>query len=179
MRTLLVLTILAALVLGYGYYHAATHGWLYVNLIDSSVKSYSGNIRNGEVRLLDADGKLLADAKSDDKIGVVRLVHPQVGNCAAEERSSPTSSAAGDRWQQCFETLSTWLMGWVRRIRFADLKFAACDVKRLPVVLRENREDWWLWWVPLPHIGGKPFTYFSASISVDGAHCAATSKNEK
>jgi hypothetical protein len=27
--------------------------------------------------------------------------------------------------------------------------------------------------VPLPHIGGKPLTYFSVSISVDGATCAA------
>jgi hypothetical protein len=178
MRTLLVLTIVAALVLAYGYYHAVTHGWLYVNLIDTSVKSYAGNIRNAEVLLLDADGKLLAHAKSDDQVGVVRLIHPQAGDCAVEERSASTSSTAGDRWQQCFETLSTWLIDWVRRVRFADVKFGACDLKTVPVTLHESREDWWLWWVPLPHIGGKPFTYFSLSISFDGAHCAAMSKNE-
>lgn len=178
MRIPLVLTILAVLVLGYGYYHATTHGWLYVNLIDSSGKSSSGNIRGAEIRLLDADGKLLANANSDDQVGVVRLIHPQAGDCAAEERSASTSAAAGDRWQQCFETLSIWLIDWARRIRYADLKFASCDLKRVPVVLRESREDWWLWWVPLPHIGGKPFTYFSASISVDGARCPAKSKSE-
>jgi hypothetical protein len=38
MRTLLALAISAALVLDYGYNHAATHGWLHVNLIDRSVK---------------------------------------------------------------------------------------------------------------------------------------------
>jgi hypothetical protein len=38
MRVLLVLAIIAALILGYGYYHAATHGWLYITLTDTSVK---------------------------------------------------------------------------------------------------------------------------------------------
>jgi hypothetical protein len=52
MRTLLAIAIGAALVLGYGYYHAATHGWLYINLMDTSIKPYAGNIRDAEVRLL-------------------------------------------------------------------------------------------------------------------------------
>jgi hypothetical protein len=61
----------------------------------------------------------------------------------------------------------------VRQVQFADVKFAGCEIKRVPINLHENREDWWLWWVPLRHIGGKPFTYFSLSISVDGANCSA------
>jgi hypothetical protein len=30
------------LILGCGYYHAATHGWMYVNLVDTSQRSRSG-----------------------------------------------------------------------------------------------------------------------------------------
>ena len=44
---------------------------------------------------------------------------------------------------------------------------------RLPVTSHKSNGDWWLWWVPLPHIGGKPLTYYSLSIYVDGTNCAA------
>ncbi|MGH7794439.1 MAG: hypothetical protein ACREQ2_06025 [Candidatus Binatia bacterium] len=172
MRILLVLAIVAALVLGYGYYHAATHGWLYINLLDASVRPYAGNIRDAEIRLLDADGKLLADAKSDHQYGAVRLIHPEAGDCSSAEGNASSSPAARDQWQKCFETLSTWLIGWADRIRFADVRFAHCELKRVPVILRESG-DWWLWWVPLPHIGGKPLSYFNLSISVNGANCTA------
>ncbi len=173
MRTLLVLAILVALVLGYGYYHAVTHGWLYVNLVDASVKPYSDNIRDAEIRLLDGNGNVLANAKSDRQFGVVRLIHSQAGDCSAEERRASSSSSGRDQWRKCFDILSTWLIDWVRQVQFADVKFAGCEIKRVPINLNESREDWWLWWVPLRHIGGKPFTYFSLSISVDGANCSA------
>jgi len=173
MRLLLVLVVAAALVLGYGYYHAATHGALYISLVDSSVKPYSGNIRNAVVRLFDSDGKFLAEGKSDHRYGVIRLIHPEVGDCAAAEENATSSSTARDAWQQCFETISQWVVGWVDRIRSADVKFETCDIKALPVAIRKSR-DWWLWWVPLPHVGGKPYTYFNLSINVDGTDCLAS-----
>src|SRR5919109_515904 len=114
--------------LGYGYCHTATHGWLYISLIDTSRKPYGENIQDAEIRLFDGNGKLLANAKSDHQYGVVRLIHPGAGDCAAEERSTSSSSTAQDRWQKCFETLSTWLIGWAGQIHFTDVKFAGCDL---------------------------------------------------
>ena len=175
MRTVLVLAIITALVLGYGYYHAVTHGWMNVNLVDASQKQYTGNIRDAEIRLLDGDGKLLANAKSDHQYGVVRLIHPEAGDCSAEERKASSSPAAQNNWQKCFGTLSTWLVRWAGQVRFAEVKLANCDLKRVPVTVDESRDDWWFWWVPLRHIGGKPITYFSVSISVDGANCVTNS----
>jgi hypothetical protein len=172
MRALLILVIVAAVGLGYGYYQAATHGWLYINLLDTSVKPYAANVHNAELRLLDRDGKLLANAKSDDKFGVVRLIHPEAGDCAAVEQDAPSSSEARNRWQNCFQILSTWLVGWADEIRSADVKFAECELKGWPATLHKSNGDWWLWWVPLPHIGGKPLTYYSMSIYIDGRNCA-------
>jgi hypothetical protein len=140
MRTLLALASIAALVLGYGYYHAATHGWLYIHLMDTAVKPYAGNIRDGEPRLLDGNGNFLASAKSDKKFGVVRLIHPEIGDCAAEERRASTPLADGDRWRKCFETMSTWLVKWSDQVRFADVTFAGCDLKSVPVTVHETRE---------------------------------------
>lgn len=64
-----------------------------------------------------------------------------------------------------------WLIGWAGKISSANVKFASCDLKSVPVTLHKSQEDWWLWWVPLPHIGGKPLTYFNLSIRVDGSTC--------
>ena len=104
---------------------------------------------------------------------MVRLIHPEAADCAATEQNASASSAARDEWQKCFKTLSTWLIRWADRIRFADVKFARCELKRVPVILRQSGDDWWLWWVPLAHIGGKPLTYFNLSINIDGANCTA------
>ena len=55
----------------------------------------------------------------------------------------------------------------------ADVKFAQCELKGVPAISQKSNGDWWLWWVPLPHIGGKPLTYYSMFIHVDGINCAA------
>ena len=175
MRILLVLVGVAALVLGYGYYHAATHGALYISVLEGSVRPYSGNVRDAEIRLFDKDDRLLADARSDHRYGVVRVVHPEVGDCAAAEENALLSAQARNDWHECFERVSRWVIGWADRVRKANVKFGSCDIKAVPVTIRKS-QDWWLWWVPLSHVGGKPYTYFTFSIDVVGATCTAAKR---
>ncbi len=85
---------------------------VHISLMDTSVRPYGGNARDAELRSLDGKGTLLADAKSDHKFGVVRLIHPEAGDCAAAEQSASASAKAQDQWRQCFETLSVWLVTW-------------------------------------------------------------------
>lgn len=56
-----------------------------------------------------------------------------------------------------------------------DLGFESCRLFDIPLKLRGRRDDWWFWWVPLPHIGGDPLTEFSAKISVLANRCQARS----
>jgi hypothetical protein len=50
----------------------------------------------------------------------------------------------------------------------------ACTVSHLPITVSEHPDTWWLWWVPLPHIGGRPFSTFSVDIEIDrNARCGA------
>jgi hypothetical protein len=173
MRVLLFVAIIAVFILGYGYYHAATHAWLHVTLLDVSVKPYGGTVRNAELRFLDAGGKLLATGRSDEKFGVVRVIHPTAGDCSTAGSNASVSPHARERGQKCFQTLSTWVIDWAGEIRLADVKFAGCTLSPVPVTVHQTRQDWWLWWVPLPHIGGRPLTYFNISINVDGTRCSA------
>ncbi len=41
----------------------------------------------------------------------------------------------------------------------------------MPVLLEEFKDDWWLWWIPLPHIGGSPYTYFKLTLWIDSGNC--------
>lgn len=173
MRPWLIVLFAALLVLAYGYYHAATHGSLYVSLVDASQRQHYETIRDAELSFLDSQGNILARAKSDAQYGVVRLIHPQVGDCIAEERGAASSTAGSTKWQECFETQSTWMVTWIGQTRYLDIKFDRCDLKRVPVTVRESNDDWWLWWVPLRHIGGKPYRYFNLSLSVDRSKCTA------
>jgi hypothetical protein len=73
--------------------------------MDTSAKPHAANIRNAERRLLDSEGKLLASAKSDDKFGVVRLIHPEAGGCSAAEKNASSSPAARQQWAKLFSNL--------------------------------------------------------------------------
>ena len=172
MGTLVAVLIFVAGVLSYGYYHQRTHGSLSVTLYDPKEKPNQRRVFKDEVVFLDARGQTLARAKSDDKYGVVRLIHPVVGDCVSEEQRATLGSDGQRRWQDCFKQQSTWLISWARRSRYLIVKLESCAAHRIPISIRESGDDWWLWWVPLPHIRGKPYSFFSLSVTVDRANCA-------
>ncbi len=172
MGKLVAVLIFVAGVLSYGYYHQRTHGSLSVTLYDPKEKPNQLRVFKDEVTFLDANGRLLARAKSDEQYGVVRLIHPVVGDCVSEERGAMSASNGRQGWQDCFEQQSTWLMSWVRKARYVAVNLESCAVQQIPISIRESGDDWWLWWVPLPHIGGNPYSFFSLSVTVDRANCA-------
>jgi hypothetical protein len=45
----------------------------------------------------------------------------------------------------------------------------------VPVSVREYADDWWLWWVPLPHLGGPPYTNLELTVNLDSEHWRAAS----
>ena len=174
MGKLVSLLIFVAGVLGYGFYHERTHGSLSVTLFDPAQQPIQQLVFKDELTFLDGNGQTLARAKSDDKYGVVRLIHPVVGDCVSEERGASAAPDGQRIWQACFEQQSTWLMSWVRQARSSIVKLESCAGQRIPITIRESGDDWWLWWVPLAHIGGKPYRYFSLTINVDRSKCAVT-----
>ena len=159
MVKLVSLMIFVAGVLGYGYYHEQTHGSISVTLNDPAQQPNQPRVFKDEITFLDEHGQALARAKSDAKYGVVRLIHPVVGDCVSEEQGASSASDGQRRWQACFEQQSTGLMSWARRSRYLIVKLESCAAQRIPISIRESGDDWWLWWVPLPHIGGKPYSF--------------------
>ena len=99
--------------------------------------------------------------------GVVSMTHPQVGDCSRHERQAPYDDAARQAWQRCFETQSRWFIGWVKKVRSATVTLADCRMEAVPVAVRVYGGEWWLWWIPLPHVGGAPYTHFDLALKID------------
>jgi hypothetical protein len=162
--TIIFLAGIAAGVLGFGWWHASTHATFYLDLRDIATPSRFENLKGAQLEFLDDAGRVLARGKTDDKVGVVWVEHPTAGYC------SPDLAQAA--YTKCFDAHSEWLFTWVPRARRINIAAGACRIERAPVTFSASQDGVWLWWVPLPHIGGIPYTNFNASLQIDGRNCA-------
>jgi hypothetical protein len=170
---------LTIVVLGWGYYHVSTHANLNVSIYDVSLKNDRqayGNVVSADLAFTNAAGTILAKARADKPLGTVSIYHPDSGDCRKIEQEASSSREGMAAWQKCYETKSRWFVTWARQVRFASVNLAHCTIDRVPVSIEESREDWWLWWVPLPHIGGAPYTYFNLALWIDSGSCGPASR---
>ena len=160
-------------ILGYGYWRVSTYGWLYFDIRDVSpgLEQKYELIKNAKLTLFDSDGQKLAEGQSDNNVGVVYLLHPEVGYCVEEEKRAPFSTEFRQDWYDCYEKHAKWIVTWVRNTSHLNIEIDECVLNQLPVSVKEYRDDWWLWWVPLPHIGGPTSTYFSINLDIDRENC--------
>ena len=165
-------------VLGWGYWHATTHADVNVNVNDVALKNdrqLYGEVSAADLELRDAGGARLARARIDRTQHVVSIPHPTLGDCRAEEQALPGAEGLA-AWRRCYRAKSRWLAAWALRVRSARVELGGCTIASAPVSVEVFRDAWWLWWVPLPHVGGPPSTYVTLAVWVDSANCrAATS----
>jgi hypothetical protein len=163
------LAVLAAAVLGYGWWHARTHAdvWLRVNdHAGSTPQRLWADVNDAHVKLRDAAGAVLAEAALEPPHGLTRWTGPSgaVLDCSG--------AARGDAWQRCFDAQSRWMAQWAPRVSHARVMLGRCVVDAVPVT-RKRYTDWWLWWVPLPHVGGTPVSHYTLELHVHSARCAS------
>lgn len=175
-KTLIALALVVAAALGWGYWHAVTHASLHVSVHDVALKTDRqryGHVTDAEIVFLDGGGDELARGGVHPPIGVFAIRHPQVGDCREFENAAASGAPARDAWRQCFQTISRWLVTWVEAAHRATVTLGSCRIVDVPVSLHVYRDGWWSWWVPLPHVGGKPYTLYSLALTIDSAHCIA------
>jgi len=155
----------------YGYRRALLRAYTNIHLSDVTDARQHKPVFDADLIFRDAAGQLLALGKSDQRYGVVRFNHPQFGSCESEEAAATRSAAGRGLWDECIGAMFRWQAGWAPKVGAMDIRFAGCGVDKIPLTLRMHRDDWWLWWVPLPHIGGDPITQFSATVNVYPETC--------
>jgi len=169
-----VLLFVVIAVLGYGYRFGATHGSLYISVMDVSDREHPEDVRPVQLSFLGSQGEVLAQAAGTKESIAIFISSPPTYSCREVEQRAPFSVAANEEWSRCFEQQSRWLPTWVRRAKAVDLRSNSCTIDRIPVSVSEHPDTWWLWWVPLRHIGGKPYTSFSFLILLDRNSCRAS-----
>jgi len=175
LRLLMGFCLLGALVLGYGYWHANTHASYYIDLrILTDSKNTTERWPGAAISFLAGDGSILASGVSDETANYVHLLHPEEGDCHDRVNAiGPGTPAGREAWQACFARLSTWIPQWADRVRMVDVFFRGKHFNKIPVTVSAYNSEWPLWWVPLPHIGGKPYTYYRTTITIEQTQASA------
>jgi hypothetical protein len=162
-----VLVTIPIAVLGYGYWFGQTHGALLVSVEDVSDREHPQNVTDIKLSFVDSSGRTVAEAAGIPPYGAIEIVSPSAYSCHDVERRAPFSVEARRQWDECFQRQSRWLPTWIRSVRSVNLRSESCSIRQLPVTVDAYPDTWWLWWVPLPHIGGKPYTSFSVRIEIN------------
>ena len=174
LRVIAAIAIIAFVVLAYGYWHSLTHGSAYIDLrLETSDTAKKDLLSKARVLFMGGDGDILAQGVRDEEYDFIHLVHPTAGDCHKFEQNAAHSGEAKKSWRECFSNQSVWIPTWMNAVSQVQVIHRDCSTKPLPIVISASNNEWLLWWVPHPHIGGKPYTYFRSSILVTEKDCIA------
>jgi hypothetical protein len=180
-NVLLAFTGLGTLVLAWGYWYSLNHTSLQLRVDDHALKTQNqayGVPHGVTLTLRDKANGQLAVARSVEPLGYILAVHPSadIGNCEQHGiRPSSGEESQGD-YSACYKKYSAWSATWAPRVHSADVSVGPCELRQVPVNVRTSNSEWFLWWVPLPHIGGLPRQYFEFTVAIDSRACAAVSR---
>jgi hypothetical protein len=159
---------LVAAVLGFGAWRAHTHASVWLSVHDHAGRTPNRSwvdVTEGRIDFRDASGRVLAQAVLEAPQGLLRWVGPE------GEAVDCRPGLARDAWQACWDRQSRWFARWAPQASDARVGVGRCVVDRVPVQ-RRSSSDWWLWWVPLPHVGGTPSGHHALALHLDSARCA-------
>jgi hypothetical protein len=173
-KALLTFAMAAGGVLGWGYAYSLRHASIHIRVDDYALKGQGqsfGPPHGVSLTLRDASNSPLAVAHSIEPQGYILAVHPdpRIGDCRQYEHSR-------SEYADCYSRHSHWSSSWASYVRVADVGVGACQLRSVPVTIYQSNDDWPLWWVPLPHIGGLPRHYFSFSVAIDSQACTPESR---
>ena len=167
----------SVLVLAWGYWYSLNHASLQLRVDDYAQKSERqahGAPHGVTLTLRDHANVPLAVARSVEPLGYILAVHPSadIGNCEHRGiRPSSDNGSQGD-YSACYKQYSAWSATWAPRVHRADVSVGSCQLRNVPVTVRISNNEWLLWWVPLPHVGGLPRQYFEFAVAIDSRACA-------
>lgn len=166
LRVLMIFGLFATAVLGYGYWHASTHASFHIDM-RHAIDENHGEMPLAEVTFYDIAGNQLAKGINDEQYGYIHLLHPEVGDYHEVEQAATTSAGGRTAWQKCFAKLAIWIPTWAEKVHTVDVSYQGQQFNKIPVTVKSYNSEWPLWWIPLPHIGGKPYTYYRTTITLD------------
>jgi len=171
-KMLLISAVVILSILIFGYWHSSTHSSFYVSLnVAGQADDKTPSMPEVHVQFLNSRGNVLANGVRDKQYNFVHLIHPTHGDCQEVEKMAAFSKEARTSWRECFEQQSVWIARWIDDVAKVNVRYGNCLIANSPITMSQSRSGWYLWWVPHPHIGGKPYSDYSATIAVDEKDC--------
>ena len=172
-KVFLVASVVFASILAWGYWHSATHASMSLRVEDYGLQTdrqIYGTPHGVTLTFFGTANEQLASARSVEPAGYVLAIHPDpsIGDCSKYQNSQ-------QEYADCYSQYSAWASSWAPRVRTAAVSSGGCTLHDLPVNGYSSNAEWWLWWVPLPHIGGVPRRYFEFVVKVNTKSCTAVS----
>ena len=176
-KVLLVAIVAGVLVPAWGYWYSLKHASLRLRVDDYSLKSPTqayGVPHHVTLTLRDRSNTQLAIARSVEPLGYILAVHPNpdVGNCEHRGVGAATSRESQGDYAGCYKQYSAWSATWASRVHTVDVTVDSCEILGMPATVHTSNDDWFLWWVPLRHVGGLPRQHFEFSVAIDSRACA-------
>lgn len=176
LRALAAIMLSIVALLGWGYWRSSTHASLNLRIEDEGLRTERqryGSPHPATIELLDDDGAILATVKSIEPLGYFQAFHPNpdIQSCGQYDGYDRR-----EHYARCFAVHSRWVAGWAPRVRRARVTVGECRLEDVPVAVSSSNADWWLWWVPLPHVGGTPLGYFEMSVAIDSKSCTVVKR---
>jgi hypothetical protein len=172
LKVFLVTSVVFASILAWGYWHSSTHASMSIQVIDYGLKTdrqVYGTPHDVTLTFFGSANEYLASARSVEPAGYVLAIHPDsnIGDCSKHQNSQ-------QEYADCYAQYSIWASSWAPWVRTAAVSIGGCTLHDLPVNVSSNA-NWWLWWVPHPHIGGIPRRHFELMVKVDTKSCTSVS----
>ena len=163
-------TLVAAAVLGWGAWQASRHADVWLQVKDHAGRTPHQlwvDLHDAQIVLRDEAGRTLAEATLAPPHGLPRYTGPPGAvDCLAAQ------SRGGSAYSDCIDAQSCWMASWAPRVVNAKVVAGRCVVEAARVDSKLYT-SWWLWWVPLPHVGGTPINHYTMQVHLDSARCAA------
>lgn len=177
-RLAFTLAALFALAMLWGYWHSRTHAAVQISVRDTGLRTPDrawADPHDVRIRFFAVNGDFLAAAHSIEPQGYILAVHPDadIGDCTTYGGASGAGARKHKTYSECYAAASKWFAIWAKQTATAEIAIGACTLRAVPVQVEIFAGDWWLWWVPLPHVGGTARQYITLTATVDSNRCAA------
>ena len=146
-----------------GYLYTERYGYLYVSVWNKGESTKLEFKPNIIIEFIDKNENILAIGESNTRHGTIEIKKTDGTYCRPELGST--------QWYRCHRANSLWLKGWIDQLSVVTVKINDCEQRRLKAIIHEQRFNMLTWWVPHPHIGGSPYTYYNLRLAINPKTC--------
>jgi hypothetical protein len=177
--------LLSVAALAWGYWQYSRHAWLNIQVIDENAEPAAANAYSNTyastppavaftIQLQSATGVYLADVNRVGDYGTYMARHPNanIGTCSHYNNGAVATKP--NTYQECFTLYSAWLATWVQQLARVQVTLPNCSLPPQALTVYQSAADWWLWWLPLPHMNGTLYADYSFTLSFNSTTCGNT-----